>query len=40
MPEVVVVIDGSKKLTWYLGGNQMEKVIGYLDRVGVRDRRR
>ena len=36
MPGNEVVINGSKKLSWYVGDRQMEKIIEYLDKIGIR----
>ena len=37
MPGNIVKINGSKKLEWYVGDSQIEKVIAVLDKAGFKE---
>ena len=37
MPGNIIKINGSKKLSWYVGDSKMKKVIAYLDKIGFRE---
>jgi len=36
MPGNSVVINDSKDLNWYVGDSEMEKLIKYLDKIGIK----
>lgn len=37
MPGNTITINNSKKLEWYVGDSKMDKLIEYLDDVGIRE---
>ena len=37
MPGNIIKINGSKKLSWYVGDSIIKKLIAYLDKIGFRE---